>query len=298
MCFERWVKMTSRRNERIRILLEELQDRVIYLYGAGTRGKAALENLCTLGLGSSVAGFLDDSYRGEAYCGKPVYLTEEVEKFDCSNMSFIITTYAVNNMVCNLMKHNISPEDIYFFPELLINDIDSGIFKENQYQIRKVYDMLNDNLSKYIYKTLFHVYMDGNIGILSRTEGDVQYFPLRGNSDAIEEFCLSGEESFVDCGAYDGDTIREFKRKSQNTYKKIWAFEPDENNFVRLSDYIRGEQDSRVELYQAGVYDSNAIMNFSGNRGMSSTLQMECSSEGGGKSISNRFFDQRACYIY
>lgn len=291
--------MASRRNERIVILLEELRNRVIYLYGAGTRGKVALENLCTLGMGNLIAGFLDDSYRGKVYCGKPVYLTEEIETFDRSNISFIITTYSVNNMVCNLMRHKISPEDIYFFPELLINDIDAEIFKENQDQIRKVYNMLGDNLSKYIYKTLFHVYMDGNIGVLSRTEGDVQYFPVSGNSDAIEEFCLSEEESFVDCGAYDGDTIREFKRKTQNRYKKIWAFEPDENNFVRLSDYIGGEKDSRIELYQAGVYDSNTMMHFSGNRGMSSALEMECGSErGGGESFTNRLSDQGTCYIY
>lgn len=54
----------NERNRRILILLEELQDKTIYLYGAGKRGKVALENLETLGLGQRVAAFVDDSYMG------------------------------------------------------------------------------------------------------------------------------------------------------------------------------------------------------------------------------------------
>ncbi len=264
--------MENERYTRIRMLLEPLQSRSIYLYGAGKRGKVALENLDILGMGNNVKSFLDDSLRSGEVCGKCIYLVEDVDTLETTNASFIITTYSVNKMACNLMKHGISPQNIYFFPELLIDDIDPELFKKNQAKIRQVYNILNDDLSKYIYNTLFDVYISGNVGVLSRTKGVIQYFPQKTGVDELKEFYLSEQERFIDCGAYDGDTIREFKRQTGNKYEKIWAFEPDINNYERLSDYIQATQDLRVQIYRAGVYDQDTVMHFSINRGTSSTL--------------------------
>jgi FkbM family methyltransferase len=57
------------------------------------------------------------------------------------------------------------------------------------------------------------------------------YFP----TDLLE---ISGEEVFVDCGAYDGDTVRDFIRHSQGRFKRICAFEADHRNFSRLRECI------------------------------------------------------------
>ncbi len=54
----------NERNRRILILLEKLQEKTIYLYGAGKRGEVALENLKAFGLEQRVAAFIDDSYLG------------------------------------------------------------------------------------------------------------------------------------------------------------------------------------------------------------------------------------------
>ena len=50
----------------------------------------------------------------------------------------------------------------------------------------------------------------------------VQYFP---------PFPL-GEQSFVDCGAFDGDTIAQFRRATDDHFDRIIAFEPDPVNFA------------------------------------------------------------------
>ena len=44
---------------------------------------------------------------------------------------------------------------------------------------------------------------------------------------------LSQNETFVDLGAYTGDTVLEFVGKTQN-YNKIFAAEPDFKNFRKL----------------------------------------------------------------
>lgn len=263
--------MKNERNRRVKILLERLQNKTIYLYGAGTRGRVALENLNALGLEKNVAGFLDDSREG-LYKGKSVYPVECVYHLKDENTVFVITTYSVNGMVCKLMRNGISTENIYYFAELLISNVENELFQQNKGTIEQVYSMLGDSLSKYIYHSIFEVYLSGNIGILSRTKGNMQYFPVKGTNDEIEEFYLSENESFIDCGAYDGDTIRKFKIRTKNKYEKIWAFEPDLENFVKLSDYVAKEQDERVKLFQSGVYNKDTTMSFTSRRGTSSSL--------------------------
>ena len=265
--------MDNQRLRRTQMLLEKLKGKSIYLYGAGTRGKVALKNLNRLGMGENVVGFIDDNIKEGFYFGKPIHLTENIKQSDILEAVFIITTYAVNKMVCKIMEKGISVDHIYYFSELLIDDIDLEILQNNRREIEQTYRLLSDDLSKYIYKSLFEVYLDGNIGNLSRTKGDMQYFPIYGSSDEIKEFFLSEQEGFVDCGAYDGDTIRKFKAITQNKFQKIWAFEPDEDNYSKLTAYIEKEKDVRVELVQGGVYSEDAVMYFDGKKGTSSSLK-------------------------
>ena len=264
----------NKRNRRILILLEELQEKNIYLYGAGKRGKVALENLKMLGLEQRVAAFVDDNHLGGVFCGKQIYSLPETLEFSDETAVYLITTYAVKQMVCKLMEKGILPNQICFFPELLIDNIEIETFRENKDKIESVYNMLEDNLSKFVYASLFKIYTDGNVGILSRTKGDVQYFPVKGNTDEVEGFTLTNEEVLIDCGAYDGDTIKVFKDITKNTYKSIWAFEPNEDSFKKLSDYIDKEYDTRVRLLKKGAYSDNAKMHFNSDRGASSGLNM------------------------
>jgi len=60
-------------------------------------------------------------------------------------------------------------------------------------------------------------------------------------------FQLSPDEVFVDCGAYDGDTIAEFRLATGDEFLELIAFEPDPENFAALKSAVNG--DPRVKLY-------------------------------------------------
>jgi hypothetical protein len=64
-------------------------------------------------------------------------------------------------------------------------------------------------------------------------DSGVQYFP----KDVLQ---LSRNEVFIDCGAYDGDTIAEFRRATGHHFARIVAFEPDPNYLRTLvqNDYV------------------------------------------------------------
>ena len=58
-----------------------------------------------------------------------------------------------------------------------------------------------------------------------------QYFP----TDIIS---LLSHEFFVDCGAFDGDTMRSFIKRQDSSFGNILALEPDPVNFEKLQRYV------------------------------------------------------------
>ena len=87
---------------------------------------------------------------------------------------------------------------------------------------------------------------------------DDQYFP----KDIIR---LEDDEIFVDCGAYIGDTIEKFLVETNNKYKRIIGFEPDNKNFNIMKESLKDIENKF--LYNSGVYSSNTKLNFNEDKG-------------------------------
>jgi len=73
-------------------------------------------------------------------------------------------------------------------------------------------------------------------------------------------FELGDNEVYVDAGAYDGDSIRWFKRRVADHYRRIIAFEPDPKTFARLKENFAS--DDRVEAINAGLHREKAVLRF------------------------------------
>jgi FkbM family methyltransferase len=73
-------------------------------------------------------------------------------------------------------------------------------------------------------------------------------------------------EVFVDCGAYDGDTIDLFLSQEQPGFRKIIALEPDPASFAKLRRRVSDlpARDS-IRLHEAAVGASNCSLLFSGD---------------------------------
>ena len=83
-------------------------------------------------------------------------------------------------------------------------------------------------------------------------------------------FRFSAEENFVDCGAYDGDTIRSSLKRQPEFRGHIAAFEPDPSNFRRLQAYVASLPEaigSRIETYPYAVSSSRKIVHFDATGG-------------------------------
>ena len=77
---------------------------------------------------------------------------------------------------------------------------------------------------------------------------------------------LRPDERFVDCGAFDGDTLSDFLDLSEGKFEKFWALEPDPLNYAKLAHFVNGldaEVRERIELLTLAASDRAQILRFS-----------------------------------
>ena len=100
------------------------------------------------------------------------------------------------------------------------------------------------------------------------------FFDFDGLADPVKhtiyfppDLCsLAADEVFVDCGAYDGDTLVSFLAEPKPGFKKVFAFEPDPGSFAKLSGKVAQlpTRDSIV-LHKAATGAENGTILFTGD---------------------------------
>jgi FkbM family methyltransferase len=79
-----------------------------------------------------------------------------------------------------------------------------------------------------------------------------------------EGFTPTSEETFVDCGSFDGDTVREFIKRYPK-FRSIIAIEPDQINYQNLQRYIASlpsESTGRVRAINYAVGSTRGVVQF------------------------------------
>ena len=104
-------------------------------------------------------------------------------------------------------------------------------FRKHTEELRKLFYMWADDDSRreYIAQLRFRLRLDFD-GLPSPVFHK-QYFP-------DDLYSILPDDVFVDCGAFDGDTIREFLQHQNSFSGQILAYESDPINFRKLQEYI------------------------------------------------------------
>lgn len=77
----------------------------------------------------------------------------------------------------------------------------------------------------------------------------------------------------VNCGAYNGDTIKDFIKTVGYNCKKIFALEPDSENLKKLYSYIEeNDLNELVKVCEVGASDSKKTLRFSDIGNMKSCI--------------------------
>ncbi len=127
---------------------------------------------------------------------------------------------------------------------------DVSLMCSHQHEIEEVYTYLSDEKSRDVFSSIvmFRL-MDDSLTVPTEPQ-DNQYFET-------ELVPMGRDEVFVDCGAFDGISLRTFLDRSHGCFEGYHGIEPDKANFTRLSAYAGtlpiGWQ-SRLHLYNAAAY--------------------------------------------
>ncbi len=238
--------------------------RPIIVWGMGNGADKLLSEFAKRGL--EVADFMasDGFVRGQSFHGKVVLSFASVrEKYE--DFVMVLAFASSRPEVLSLMFERALEYTLYM-PDLPVcgeQYFDKEFYSQNYEKFERVYGSFEDENSKNLYAAILWYKLTGDIRILADawTE-DLETWQLL-EVDTIH--------TYVDCGAYNGDTLKELLDVGAPLTEVI-CVEPDARTYRKLSSYIEN-LDIHVQGVNAAVYDrvTEGVFEASGNRNSSIT---------------------------
>lgn len=144
-----------------------------------------------------------------------------------------------------------------------------NFFSHHQAETDRILALLADDTSRQVYSDAIRYRQTHNPKTAPAYSEKDQYF-VKGI------VTLSPEEVFIDCGAFNGDTMKAFRKASGGVYKKIVCFEPVEDSCKKLEKRGAGK---RVVAIQAGVYKETTTLYFAADNGKGSAIAKKDSAQ-------------------
>lgn len=114
--------------------------------------------------------------------------------------------------------------------------------------------LLADELSQKTLDALIEARETGNIEPLMKSAVPNQYFNYLTYEKDFSE------ETFLDCGAFNGDTILAYNQFTAGKFKKIIAFEPELENANKIKENTGGIHD--IHIISKGLWEKETTLNF------------------------------------
>jgi FkbM family methyltransferase len=190
---------------------------------------------------------------GKRYCKS---FAEALRKGGHGGVYKMLAEYGCKNVIdytyfrrCHVLFH----EDPYNLPSCS----DVHLMEKHQTELEEVYEMLEDDVSRDVFLKIIEFRMiDDNISIPTVSQVK-QYFEY-------EFYPKKNDEVFVDCGAFNGISLKAFLQENHNQFKEYYGFEPDSENYGALETYVQTLSDeirNKMFLYEAACYDKEGNIN-------------------------------------
>jgi FkbM family methyltransferase len=250
----------------------------LVLFGAGYLGKQALRGLRQAGLEPLCFADNNPTLWNTSVEGLPVLSPDDAVRRYGQSACFIVTVYngsAVRRQLRGMDCARVIPIQPLFwkYREVFIPSSCLALphtIAPQARQIRACYDILADEASKRELCEQVAWRWSQDYSRLSAPLPPAEiYFPC-------EVLSALDREVFVDCGAFDGDSIRSFLEHRNNRFEHIYGLEPDPNNRARLDSFVRElprEVGSRISVLPYGVGKERATIGFQATSTAGSHLQ-------------------------
>ena len=218
----------------------------IVLYGMGNGAERVISQLAKIGKRAEGVFASDEFVRGQQFCGFTVRKYSDMVK-QFPNMIILVCFGSNRKSVLEYIKI-LSLNHIVLCPDVPVfgdNIFDIHFARIHKSEIEQVYQLLADQESKDTYQKIIEFKLSGQTDKLSKCQYTGGLFDL---------LPLDSNETYVDIGAYRGDTVEEFL-KSVNHYQKIYAFEPNYKTYQKLTENISNLSDAQAICAAVSDYE-------------------------------------------
>lgn len=229
----------------------------IVLYGMGNGAEKVNAALEARGLSAAEVMASDDFVRGHSFLGHRVKKLSEIE--GQYGREFVILV-CFGTELPEVMEHiyEVGRKHELYAPNVPVAG--EGLFdleyaKAHKSELQSVFKLLADEQSKKVFENVIRYKLSGELKYLREAE-----------TPSEEKFDLLGigvEETYVDLGAYDGDTIVEFLNETSMQFKKIYAMEPDNRSYRKMKRRLYMIGSALLECYNNGAWNEDTSVIFS-----------------------------------
>lgn len=218
----------------------------LVLFGAGRFGRRTLAGLRRIGVEPLAFADNNPALWGSSVDGIHVHSLPEAARIYGDNTAFLITIWnsRANDRMRDRIAHvaelgcrHVLPAGLLYwkYPEFFLPyfplDLPHKVLSSGP-DITDAFRLFSDEASRreYVGQLAFRLLLDyDRLGWPDQVD---HYFP----ADLMK---VRSDEQFVDCGAFDGDTLAAFVEQQGESFGAVIAFEPDPLNWTKLQQRIR-----------------------------------------------------------
>ncbi len=229
----------------------------IAVYGTGNGADRVFDEFERLGITASAVVASDGFVRKRTFRGFDVksvsQLENEIGDFVIALAFASPLPEVIENIKALSLKHKVIMPSVPVYESGIFN---KEFLKLHLNEIEKAYTLLADEQSKKVFENIIRFQITGKLSYCFECETD--------KHEAYKILDLSDNESFLDLGAYRGDTVDEFLHYVNN-YEKIVAVEPDLRTYRKLENHCENIENC-ITLNNA-IWNENCTLHFDGNKG-------------------------------
>ncbi|WP_243925045.1 FkbM family methyltransferase [Pseudodesulfovibrio sp. S3-i] len=219
----------------------------VTLYGQGVVGQWGASHLS--GVGAAINCIIDNAPDKQGTTYKAIPTLRHDDGIGRSRSLLISARHHVQPIAARCAPHYAN-----------IMSLDAFVIVTNRDRIAQARDMFEDDgISRRSYNAVIHALLSNSLE---------QCYPVLDNNMyfSVPQFACGYSESFVDAGAYVGDTLEKFIWKCGGSFESILAFEPGARQFAAMKERIRRLRvewalgEGAITAVQGALADKNGHM--------------------------------------
>ena len=238
-------------------------DKPIVMYGMGDGAEKIMAVFERLGIKPAAFMASDEFVRGHSFMGYQVHKLSEIQEM---YEDFIIVVCFGSSLPPVMDRlYELDRQYELYAPDVPVAGeelFDENYLEENEDKLQRVKKLLADEQSVKVLEDIISYKLTGDIKLLKdcETPTDEGWSLLK----------LGKEETYVDLGAYNGDTVDRFLRLTNKEFEHIYAVEPDSRSFSRMvrRNYFLGR--GIFHPINAAAWNEDTTLQFRSSGGRSS----------------------------